>query len=145
MMYTCPACQRSYPDKGRTIKCLCRAGGSHRVVGNAMTCKPGTELKCVLDELGIESKKDCNCKCVQCKMDRWGLHNCELPQNRQWIIEQLQANAAKYSWAEKIYTSAYVVLHPSQWRTALRLNPLSMAESLLDEALRRAKAKSEAT
>ena len=95
----------------------------------------------MLAQFGITEKASCSCKSVKAKMDRWGIAGCEEPKNRQWIIDQLQANAAKYSWSEAIYASAYIVLHPSQWLTALRLNPVSIAQSLLDEAIRRTKAK----
>lgn len=145
MLAACDKCERQRViASGVSFKCACADG----LVVSAFQAKqagPGAEIQYLLSQFGITEKTSCSCKGVKAKMDRWGIDGCEQPQNRQWIIEQLQANAAKYSWGETLSAAAGVVANPRQWLTAMRLNPLSMAESLLDEALRRAKAKSEAT
>jgi hypothetical protein len=147
--FRCSNCRRQYKHVRFPFRCVCSV--THTSEQQSLPIKrssmdlPGTELAALLSQFGITEKTSCTCRGVKAKMDYWGIDGCEQPQNRQWIIEQLQANAAKYSWGETLSAAASVVVNPSQWLTALRLNPLSMAESLLDEALRRAKAKSEAT
>jgi hypothetical protein len=145
MLVACDKCNRQRMIASEvSFQCACVDGAVVRALRQPDPA-PGTELQDLLSQFGITEKTSCSCRGVRAKMDAWGIDGCEQPQNRQWIIEQLQANAAKYSWAETLSAAVGVIANPSQWLTALRLNPLSMAESLLDEALRRARAKQEAT
>ena len=99
MMWTCDKCNRSYPDTGKTIRCLCHAGGSSRFVENGKAIGgPGTELTELLKSYGIEEKSGCSCRAVSRQMDQWGVDGCRQQKNLDWIVERVKENAKKYSW-----------------------------------------------
>jgi hypothetical protein len=95
---------------------------------------PGTELKAMLDALGVKERADCNCKLVRRNMDQWGVAGCQEPANFDWIVTQLKANAAKYSWFEKVQVAMSAAASP----LALVIDPLDVYGSLVREAIRRA-------
>lgn len=96
---------------------------------------PGTELLAITSELGIVAKPNCSCKATAAKMDSWGIEGCE--QNRDWIVQQMEANAAKWSWLEKLQIAATNAVNPLALSLAFRGN---VYHALLDEAIQRAKA-----
>jgi hypothetical protein len=99
MMWTCDKCNRSYPDTGKTIRCICRAGGSSRFIENGRASGgPGTELTELLKSYGIEEKSGCSCRAVARQMDQWGVDGCRQQKNFDWIVERVKENAKKYSW-----------------------------------------------
>jgi hypothetical protein len=98
MMWTCDKCNRSYPDTGKTIRCICRAGGSSRFIENGKIGVPGTELTELLKSYGIEEKTGCSCRAVARQMDKWGIDGCRQQKNFDWIVERVKENAQKYSW-----------------------------------------------
>ena len=98
MMWTCDKCNRSYPDTGKTIRCICRAGGSSRFIENGKIGVPGTELTELLKSYGIEEKTGCSCRAVARQMDKWGIDGCRQQKNFDWIVERVKENAKKYSW-----------------------------------------------
>jgi hypothetical protein len=142
----CPSCQR--PFRQPTVfpfRCRC---GHIFADGNSATLTltkpkptggPGTELKKILDELGFKQKPSCPCAEVQAKMDQWGADGCQEPANLAWIIAQMEANAAKYSWLEKVQVAMSAAASP----LAFVINPMDIYGSLVREAIRRAKSKSE--
>jgi hypothetical protein len=98
MMWTCDKCNRSYPDTGKTIRCICPAGGSSRFIENGKIGVPGTELTELLKSYGIEEKTGCSCRAVARQMDKWGIDGCRQQKNFDWIVERVKENAQKYSW-----------------------------------------------
>lgn len=97
---------------------------------------PGTEMFQITKELGITEKPNCTCRATAKKMDELGIDGCEL--QREWIVQQLEANAAKWSWLEKLQIAANNVTNPLALSIAFRGNTY---HALLDEAIARAKAK----
>lgn len=97
---------------------------------------PGTEMIGIMQELGIQAKLGCSCLATAKKMDKLGVNGCEL--NRDWIVSQLEANAAKWSWLETLQIAASNALNPLALAIAFRGN---IYHALLDEAIARAKAK----
>jgi hypothetical protein len=98
-MWTCDKCNRSYPDTGKTIRCICRAGGSSRFIENGkLIGGPGTELTELLKSYGIEEKPSCSCRAVARQMDQWGVDGCRQQKNFDWIVKRVMENAQKYSW-----------------------------------------------
>jgi len=95
---------------------------------------PGTELLAITSELGISSKPNCSCKATAAKMDAWRIDGCE--QNRDWIVQQLEANAAKWSWLEKLQIAASNAVNPLALSIAFRGN---IYHALLDEAIQRSR------
>lgn len=67
-------------------------------------------------------------------MDAWGIEGCE--QNRDWIIEQLKANAEKYSWLETIKIAAQNLINPFAVSLAMSGDFYS---AIVDSAIQRAK------
>lgn len=98
---------------------------------------PGTELMKITHELGIKEKPNCTCRATAKKMDQLGVDGCE--QQRDWIVKQLEANAAKWSWSELIQILAGNVTDPLALAIAFRGN---IYHALLDKAIARAKSKS---
>ncbi len=57
---------------------------------------PGTELKRILAQLGIDEMAGCSCNATMQKMNEWGPDGCEV--NIDWIISQMTAEADKRGW-----------------------------------------------
>lgn len=68
---------------------------------------PGTELKKLLASIGITASKDCSCKAMAAKMNRWGCDGCR--ENRAVIVRHLEKAAAKRGWAAKILARGFVL------------------------------------
>lgn len=66
-------------------------------------------------------------------MDELGVQGCE--KQRDWIVQQLEANAAKWSWLEVLQIAAANVTNPLALSIAFRGN---IYHALLDEAIARA-------
>ena len=132
LTWTCSKCNRSYPNEGKTIRCICRAGGSHSTPVISEFKGPGDFLKEVLDEFDLTERLGCSCNSLRLKMNKWGIEGCET--NRKSILNQLRINGRRYSWSEKIKVALKIL------RTPLIVS-LSMTgdvyTTLLDEALRR--------
>lgn len=90
----------------------------------------------IMEELGIKAKINCTCKELAKKMDELGVLGCEM--QRDWIVQQLEANAAKWSWLEVLQIAASNVANPLALSIAFRGN---IYHALLDEAISRAKAR----
>jgi hypothetical protein len=102
---------------------------------------PGTELQKILKLLGINPKISCGCESLKNKMNRWGVEGCQEAANFEWIISQMVANAAEYSWYEKVQAAMAAAVST----IAIRINPLDVYGSLIREAIRRSEAASVAT
>jgi hypothetical protein len=93
---------------------------------------PGTELKKILESLGIQSSPTCDCRSKASQMDLWGVEGCR--ENRETIIEWMRAGQGRWGWKDKLAASAKAVTSG----LAFKLNPLDLFPSLIDEAIRRA-------
>lgn len=94
---------------------------------------PGTELKLLLDTLGVRPREGCACKSRMTQMNQWGVAGCE--QNRDEIIRWLKDEAGKTRGWEKVKAAARAVVH------GILLDPLNVEGSLLDYAVHRARKK----
>jgi hypothetical protein len=142
--FLCPSCRRKLrPPEIYPLHCRCGhviTSGPDALFSENRGCGisgPGTELKAMLDAIGVQEKADCSCKLVRRKMDEWGVAGCQDPANLAWIVAQMQANAAKYSWFEKVQVAMSAAASP----LALVIDPLDIYGSLVREAIRRADAK----
>jgi len=93
---------------------------------------PGTELKKILEALGIEAGPTCDCRARADQMDAWGIAGCRA--NREQIIEWMREGQSRWGWKDKLSAAAKAV----QIGLAFKLNPLDPFPSLVDEAIRRA-------
>lgn len=94
---------------------------------------PGTELKSLLQELGISYSSGCACNDHAARMDAWGIHGCK--ENSRTIIGWLRDGAESRTWLEKIRAGAAAVLK------GVVLNPFDPYGSLVTEAILRAERK----
>jgi len=93
---------------------------------------PGTELTALLASLGIAPLSNCPCKARACQMDAWGPAGCR--EHRAVIIGWLNES---WNWKAAAGAARQAVVSG----LATRLNPLDPVGSLVDEAIRRAEAK----
>jgi hypothetical protein len=66
----------------------------------------GDVLTGIMKELGIREKENCSCKSTAAKMNQWGVEGCE--QNREWIVQQLESNAALAKLDEQSLSYLYL-------------------------------------
>jgi predicted O-methyltransferase YrrM len=95
---------------------------------------PGTELKKMLSDLGINPSSSCDCNTKANQMDAWGVQGCKA--NRDTIIGWLRGGQVKWGWMSKFSGISKAVVSG----LAFKLNPLDPYPSLVDEAIRRAEA-----
>lgn len=93
---------------------------------------PGTELKAMLASIGIEPVAGCACRNVMRTMDRLGVAGCR--EHRGEIVMHIQQQMQGRSWRDKLAAAAKATANG----LALRLNPVDIPGSLVDEAIRRA-------
>ncbi len=103
---------------------------------------PGTEMFEMLKEIGVADKPNCTCKATANQMDIWGVEGCRIETNFNWIFNQVNQNAANWSWSEKLAIAAQASLNPANWSLAWTINPLDVYGSLIREAIRRAECNS---
>lgn len=91
---------------------------------------PGTELKGLLESIGIEQDPTCDCVARMEQMDRWGVEGCA--KNRETIVAWLKKGQDRWNWKEKVAAAARAVTSG----LALRLSLANPFGSLVDEAIR---------
>lgn len=91
---------------------------------------PGTALKSVLHDLGINPGPGCDCHERAAQMDEWGIEGCE--EHRAEITRWLYQKSA---WGN-LWTAAIGSIRSGLFKT---INPFNVYGSLLDESLRRAR------
>lgn len=95
---------------------------------------PGTELKKIIEQLGVSEFRDCGCLAMVRKMNKWGIDGCR--EHRQEIIDKLKANAKEYGWWCTVTAGCRAV----KTGMALELDPRDRFGSLVDLAIRRSEA-----
>jgi SAM-dependent methyltransferase len=88
----------------------------------------------LLSSLGIEHRDDCQCLAWAERMNAWGPAGCR--QQRAAISAHMRDSARGYGWGDLTKAAAKAVTTG----LALRLNPLDLYGSLLDESIRRTEA-----
>ena len=96
---------------------------------------PGTEMFRMLKDIGVTDKPNCTCKATAEQMDRWGVDGCRKPENFQWILNQVNANATNWKWTEYLAIAASNVLNLSSWKFAWKIDPLNIHKSLIETAI----------
>lgn len=96
---------------------------------------PGTELKRLLESLGLPAAGCEGCGGWAAKMDAWGVTGCRVPANRAAVLGRLRESQAELGWAAKLTAAANMPVG-----LAARLLAADPAEVLYDEAVRRAAA-----
>lgn len=143
IQFNCPSCQRKFKFQVKVLPFFCACGARLNEIAyinhypDSTKAKPihhgvGDSLSKIMTEIGIREKENCSCKSTAAKMNQWGVDGCE--QNREWIVQQLQSNAAKWSWLEKLQIAANNVTNPLALSIAFRGN---IYHALLDEAIAR--------
>lgn len=94
---------------------------------------PGTELKKLLQEMGVYAEEQCGCEHRMQLMNAWGVDGCKA--QRSVVVGWLQEAQTEKGWG---VTAAAVLKAAtgSFWP-----NPIAPFESLVDEAIRRSEAK----
>lgn len=101
----------------------------------------GTEMFEMLKEIGVTDKPNCTCKATAMQMDIWGVEGCRDPKNFQWILNQVNQNAANWSWTEYLAVAASNVLNPASWKLAWKIDPMNIHKSLIEAAIDQAEKK----
>ncbi len=97
---------------------------------------PGTELKKILNGLGLKPKAQCGCDAKVAEMNVLGPDGCR--QRRAELIEHLKGAYHTIGWIELLEIGAKVIAEP--WFSIT--DPIG---SMLDEAIRRADTSSQLT
>lgn len=90
---------------------------------------PGTELKKLLAELGLQPSSGCECEARARQMNAWGPDGCR--EHRAEIITWLKEEADKAGWVQKV--AVFWKVKGCPWFSPLA-DPFG---SLVDEAIRR--------
>lgn len=90
------------------------------------TAGPGTELKKLLLQMGIEQKPGCSCRRLMSQMNVWGIAGSREESNRARTLADMRANKDKWGWGS--YFKAGII---AIWSGL----PLTL-EGLYDEAVR---------
>ena len=142
--YTCPQCNRTTQLVNIRKRVFCSCGGIahnpewvHQQSDRNKTQDeygPGDAMADIIRDFGISEKQGCSCRSLRQKMNAWGVDGCE--QQRDWIVSQLEANAAKWSWLETLQIAASNAVNPLALSLAFRGN---IYHALLDEAIQRSR------
>lgn len=95
---------------------------------------PGTELKNMLDSIGVIEKPACDCTGKRNQMDRWGVDGCRA--NLPLILQWMREGSTRWGWAEKLAAAANAVATG----LAFQINWLDPYPDFIQEAILRAEA-----
>jgi hypothetical protein len=98
---------------------------------------PGTELKKLLSNLGINPTAGCDCRKIAIDMDRYGVEGCE--QHFEGIIAAIRGGQEKWKWGERIRAYASAAIHAPAEGITFKVNPLDPFPGLVREAIKRAR------
>ena len=90
---------------------------------------PGTELKKILESLGITGSVGCDCNAKMNQMNAWGVKGCI--EHRGEIIEWLRQQRDKRGWGDTLIAGVKSVLQ------GLWFNPIDPISDLIDLAITR--------
>lgn len=93
---------------------------------------PGTELKKMLESIGITPSNACDCRHRANQMDVWGVDGCR--KHFDTIVAWMREGQERWGWKERLSAAAKAV----KSGLAFKLNPLDPFPSLIEEAIRRA-------
>lgn len=96
----------------------------------AVSYGPGTELKKLLQELGISMKSSCDCSSHATQMNLWGVAGCR--QRRETIVAWLREAATEATLRERLTAGMNGILR------GIVVNPLDPCPNLVDLAIQRA-------
>jgi len=138
--YTCPQCGTLHHLKNIRKRVFCHCGGiAHNPEWfgvSALSYGPGDAMTEITKELGLQEKQGCYCRTLAKRMNEWGIDGCE--KNREYIVNELQCNAEKYSLTEKVLAVVKNIHKPLAFSLAISGD---VYNSVLDEAIRRTKEK----
>lgn len=100
---------------------------------------PGTELKKMNSELGINPAENCSCNRLAAEMDWLGVEGCR--RQRMMIIQGLKENSVKYKWTDLMMAG----IRSATCSFVTKINPLDIFGSMVDEAIRRAEQNEQST
>jgi hypothetical protein len=92
-------------------------------------------LKAILSSLGIQPGPACDCHGRALQMDEWGIDGCRA--RREEIVRWLREGQTRWGWQDQFAAAVKAVTTG----LAFQLNPLDPFPTLVDEAIRRADAK----
>jgi len=101
---------------------------------------PGTELKKILDSLGIHAPENCGCRATMRAMDDLGVEGCR--DQFDMIVNKIRENADKWGWGK---LSGLAKLPAAGLRAivsglAFRVNPLDPIPGVVEQAILAAEA-----
>jgi len=99
---------------------------------------PGSELKNILDGLGIVAPENCSCRSTMLAMDDLGVDGCR--KEFAGIVEQIRANAEKWGWGKLSGMAKLPAAAAKAFLSgiAFKINPLDPFAGLVTEAIERA-------
>lgn len=109
---------------------------SQPVMVKAPDFGPGTELKKILESVGVNPSPECTCNQMASQMNLWGVDGCR--EHRQDIIKAIKDNQAKWGWSSFFTTAGTAVwkaMSTGLWR---ELSVSDIHGSLVDLAIKRA-------
>lgn len=68
---------------------------------------PGTELKLILKNIGVEERPGCDCNGKMNQMDNWGVKGCR--EHFDEIVKWMREGMAKWGWYDKMKAAAAAV------------------------------------
>lgn len=101
---------------------------------------PGTELKKILDGLGIQAPENCGCRATMRAMDDLGVDGCR--DQFEMIVAKIRENADKWGWGK---LSGLAKMPRAGVRAllsglAFKINPLDPIPGVVEQAIRAAEA-----
>jgi hypothetical protein len=92
---------------------------------------PGTELKKLIEQLGLVERKGCKCRKMARKMNRWGTAGCR--EHKAEIVAHLNEAYHNLTWTDV----AAFALRAAAAGLAFKMATVGPAEWLVSEAIRR--------
>jgi hypothetical protein len=93
---------------------------------------PGTELKRLLESLGVHNVENCSCRERMEEMNRWGVAGCK--ERRNEIVDWMREGAPRFGWSVVVGAAFKAVT----LGLAFKLDWLDPFPAIADEAILRA-------
>jgi hypothetical protein len=101
---------------------------------------PGTELKAILESIGVSATTGCDCGPKAEQMDRWGIEGCKRRENFETIVNWMRDGQDRWRWTDKMKAAAKA----AQTGLALQINWFDPFPDLVSLSIERAEAKEKA-